>query len=756
MGRSKHRNRKIPQSRSTRRDNGFTIARHPFSDVEPKVVQAALLQLAEKKIEQFPDLLAQALNCLRKCNPIHTLSILSSYGLQIGASEEGVSDQSMMPALQQYHVELLQALAMTLPLSQWGAEPPRPPEIQEISDALAELGDSFHQRRYKAIEGERDEQARVVLALQERLRVHTQIVRNWGYFSDVVKISTDLYAPLDADFQKCFFFKATELIAVAKCMTDIIERRSTKRFQRLKRVFREHEIKRMIRAYYKEFVPEGDVEEFINQYATTTSYDAMKGLLLSHADLNLPDVFTFEPKEISDETGIEVNAVVLVLRSLSIDPGELANENREHIFLNNPVWRRPVMDMREKFLCVMPQAILSHIHDIMRAHVEKCDPKPELEQVRAEFLERSVARLLDITFPNAKKWHAVKWKVDNTTYETDHILALDRTIIIVEDKSASLTAPALRGAPDRVRRHVRELIAEPSEQSARLEQIIWSAKAGSEQAITCLSGFGHDFSATEQVVRLSVTLDHLSTLATEEEFLRKAGWIDPTLVLAPTVNLADLQCVVDILERPSLFVHYFLERARLQKSLHIVADELDFLGFYLMSGFNFWSFEQEKPNLTLTGMSKAVDRYYSSRDAGISIPKPKPKLTEYFAALIRAIESRGFSSWLTVTTELLRSASYDEQLELDRRLNKLRRNVQKNWRDPDHECCLVFSPPEIRESVIVYYAYPRQLERHRRETVRDLAEKAMEMSRRSRCILISRSLERWTDPYASVFIARAT
>jgi hypothetical protein len=732
------------------------MIRHPFSNVEPAIIEAALLKMAESKIEKFPVLLDRTLEILKTSNPLLTLSIIANYGLQSVATSAGVAARTMMPDIEQFHLELLQAIAMTLPIDQWGVKPTIPTDIQDAIEVLTELGSAFHQRRFKAIEGEKDEQARVVLALQERLRLHTQMVRNWGYFSDVVDISTALYSPMDEALRSVFGFSSTELITVAKCMTRIIERRSTDRINLLSPVFRERNIRRLVKAYYR-VMPDikGDPDEFIAAIPTGVSSEEVKTKLLAHADLRLIDIFTFRPDDIAILSSTQPDIVKAILNSLSIVPGSLAGEDRERIFLSNPVWRRPVISLGDSFICVMPQSILSHIHEIMRSLVEQCETKPPLEKIRSTYLETKVRDLLKKAFPMASSHHGMKWRVDATEYETDHVLLIDNTVIIVEDKSHALTAPGLRGAPDRVKRHVQELIATPSEQSLRLEKHIWLAKGGDVEAVERLKGFNFNYERIDQIVRVSVTLDDFSVLASSEPLLKKAGWIEDELPLAITINVADFQCVIEILEQPSFIVHYFAERGRIQKSLDISADEIDFLGFYLETGFNIWGIEKEKMSLELTGMSRAIDTYKNSLDIGIETKKPAPKLTPYFAQLVEAIEARAFLGWLGVTTDLLKSMSYSEQKKLDHLLEKLRAVVKRDWRKPGHECCLILSPPEIRETAIVFYAFPAQLAHERKKTAMEMAVKALEISGRSRCVVLSKCIDRWSDPYAFIFIANS-
>jgi hypothetical protein len=737
--------------------DGFKLFQHPLSNVEPAVIRAALLKMAGQKFEAFPELIKTILQLLREKYPLHILAVMAGYGLQGGVSDEGVAEKGFISKLEQHQVELLQALTLTLPFAEWGKLPATPSDIQMVIDTIIELADAFRHRRFKALEGEADLQARTALPLQEQLRLHTQTVRNWGYFSEVVQISSELYAPLDEPFRKAIGFGASDLITTARHLIALLENRSNERFKWLKRVFREKTITRLVRAYCK-YHPgvNGDAEEFLKGIPEGETRDQVAIKLLAHSDLLFAEIMTFTPGEVAQQSGLLGEITKRVLDALSLPAGGLHEKNPEHLFMGNPIWRYPAIEMGGEYFCPMPQSVFSHIHEIMRSLAAKAGLKNAIENQRAVYLEAKVKELLSTALPTAQFRHAVKWRIGEDEYETDHVAAIDRTIVIVEDKSTALTAPGLRGAPDRVRRHVSDLIIAPSEQSTRLQGMIWKAKAGDTKTIESLAPFELNFANTERIVRISVTLDDFSILASAEGDLKEAGWIPHEMALAPTLNVADFQAVIDILGRPSFFLHYFAERERFQKALQIFADEMDFLGLYLETGFNVSSLEMEKPRLALTGMSAPIDCYYESRDAGIRLTKPKPKLSPYFSALISAIEKRAFPRWSIVTTDLLRCASYKEQKKIDKLLMKLKAGVERNWRDPEHECSLVVSPPEIRDTAVVFYAYPPQLASRRKEIAEELASKALEMSGRERCVMICRNTARWDEPYASIIVVNSS
>jgi hypothetical protein len=728
------------------------LVQHPFSHLGRDELKAVLLEVADKEIEEFPKLLAALQQLLREKNPLHILSVLAGYGLHAGVSDRGV-ERRLSSKIEQHHVEMVQALALTLAPGESGYEVAGPGDIQNAIDGVGALTEAFRWRRFKALEDETDERGRAILSLQERVRGHTQAVRNWGAYSQVVRISHELFAPLDGPLREALGFSASDLIAVASSLVDLLQDRSSERLQWLQRVFREHKIPRMVRAYYKYHpTAQGDPVQFLKELPTSASREQVQMILLSHADLLLIDNAQFTAEELTGLTGLSKEVITRVLEALSLSLGSLQEQNVEHLFMENPVWTAPVISLGESYFCTIPQSIFSHINTIAHKMAEAAGMTKQLEERRASYLEAKVAELLVAALPSAVVRNGVKWRMGAIEYETDHVALIDRAVVIVEDKSAALTGPGLRGAPDRVQRHVRDLVADPSEQSTRLEAAIWRVQAGDADAKAALAPFGFDFSEVEQIVRVSVTLDDISIISSAEKELKDAGWIPSDLDLAPTMNVADFEAIIEILGQSSFFLHYLSERQRIQKDGHVLADELDFLGIYLETGLNLGNLEEQNVFVQLTGSSAPIDHYYNSLDAGVAVAKPRPKLSPYMASLVGAIETKAFPRWTTVTVDLLRCATYEEQRRLEKLLKTLKSKVESNWRDPDHECSLMVGSHALRNTIVVFFVYPPALAARRRELAENLASKVFEDSRHNRCIMITRDTARWTEPYASVFI----
>ena len=632
-----------------------------------------------------------------------------------------------MRKVEQHHVELLQALLLTLPIEQWGEEPALPSDIQTVIDTVSELGEAFHYRRLLAVKDERDDQQGLILSLQERMRLHTQLVRNWGYFSGVVTISEELYSPFDEALRAFHGFGATDLIRVARAQLSIIEERGNQRFRLLKQIFRERKIKRLVRDFFRRYPGvEGDPEEYIRQIPFYATSEMVIAQLLTHADRQLVLIYLVSPEELATAAGIDIDVVRKVVAALTLHPGCLQDRTVEHLFLDNPVWRSPILAIGGEYFCAVPMDVFSFIHDVLASLLEAANLKIGLEKRRATYLEEKTEQLLRRALPSAQIVRNAKWRIGAVEYETDLIARLDRTVLIAETKSATLSAPALRGAPERVKRHIRDLITIPSEQSARLQQLIRQANDGDGDAKATLATIGIDLAGVERVVRISVTLDDFSILSSSEGDLKGVGWIPRELQLAPTLNIADFACVVDILGAPGFLIHYLVERERFQKGGQDNRRRDGFPGLLFEDRFNVAGFEEAGHALAMTGMSLAIDRYYNSKDAGIDVARPVPRLRPYFRSLVDAFQERAFPGWISVTVDLLSVAGYEEQKKIDKALARLRDGVERNWRDPGHECSVAVIPPPIRETPVIFYAFPPQLAERRRETARALASQVMD------------------------------
>ena len=750
----KPRHKKKNGNRSKRaKDRGLRFMQHPFAGADPEKLKAALVEIAKKKIGEFPEYITKIQDLLRKKDPLQILAGLS-YGLMTTVSNKGISHKKMLSGIEQHHIELMQALILTIPRSEWGIYPAIPDDMQSAIDDINSLADAFHQRRFIAIEENKDEVERVSLALQERLRLHTQGVRNWGYFSDVIKISRKLYGALDDKLAAFHGFTANELITVGEYLASALEARQTARIAKLGKVFNTRNIPELVRRYYAAYPFMKDTaEEFIKIIPPGTSIEAVKSRLLAHADLSLPDYMKIDPKEVANQTGLPLESAIKILTKISLMPGALSSQDPEYFFMGNPMWQAPGIMLNNEFFFVVPQAMFSHIHRLMRALFQEANLRPQLETRRKDYLEEAMRERISAVMPQAQYTPNAKWAYGGKIYETDLLIQLDRLVIIMEAKSAAVTSEALRGAPMRAQRHIKELVVEPSEQSARLEKIIWDAKLGDAEAHKITEKLGIPATEIDNIIRLSITLDDFSVLCAAERELKMAGWVNPEIFLAPAMNIADFGCICHILNQPSFLIHYLTTRYRLQKTMDIMGDELDYLGLYLSTGFNFAKFEQSGEGLVISGKSSEIDHYFNSSDAGVPIKKPHPDIHPYLKSLIDELERKQAIGWTTLAIDILRCGSLDEQKQLVKGMDTLRKNIPKQCHDPKHICSVIMTPPAPNDTSIMFYVYPQKLAAKAKDLAGHIASEHMEKNGCKRCVIVGRKIEEWERPYQFVGLA---
>src|SRR5262249_15495093 len=124
-----------------------------------------------------------------------------------------------------------------------------PHHIQVLSDKLHEISDAFQHARFGAVKKAATDQQRHLLMLQERIRIHTQGVRNWGYYEQVKAILRKLFATLDPHCHRIAGIKATEFIEVFSRMLKEIEQGMNDHTTKLAPVFAKRTPKEFVAEY---------------------------------------------------------------------------------------------------------------------------------------------------------------------------------------------------------------------------------------------------------------------------------------------------------------------------------------------------------------------------------------------------------------------------------------------------------------------------------------------------------------------------
>ncbi|MBX3711863.1 MAG: hypothetical protein KF800_07880 [Lysobacter sp.] len=665
----------------------------------------------ERARAEMAEVIEQILAIAARVDPYHALGVLGCYALMRfpGGSQTRAETAS---AVQQSHMEYLQAIFLrALPLDD--APVADVDDIQLLFDLLPRLFAAQQIARMPTREQvgtvETPEQGALRL-VQEYLRSHTSTVRNWGYFNAVTRISTELLAGIDTQFKAAFRMSATETTKLFEHMIRRHEHQVTAHWNRLQDVFAIPTVDEMVDAFFVQFPFEGEVEDRIDMLkreALTT--ERLKYALMPLADRFLTAAMFFSSDQVANETGLDANAVEALFRRLSLAPGALAASSAEQLFLDNPVWLRPLIAFPNgEFFSALPQTLMSFVYSIIdelvKPHVALSQ---RLSEVRAEYLEAEAERMLRAAFPQSQVVSQYRWRHDGKEYETDLILRFDSVLLLVEAKSGKVSWPALRGAPSRLVEHVRNLIVAPSEQSGRLAETLRGEIDRRQSGQAAQLDFPLSLEDVTVVLRLSVCLHDFATVQSVPMLLAQAGVLDNHYPLAPCISLADLDVMLDILEEPHVRMHYIRQRASSLLTQHVMGDELDMIGLYLDTSLNFGDLPQGEQRIFLSGYSGRLDRYYTARDEGQYARKPRRATISWVNRLCDQISRRPLMGWSELTTALL-SLAPPTQRDLERSVQKIARRIRDEKPLRNQEDTVVFlGPPWVTTALAVRVRNPR-------------------------------------------------
>ncbi len=729
---------------------------HPFSQVPHDILIKGLIEAGKSSQEEFPLQLAAIINLIRSVNPLQAIATLSAYRLTMSVTDTG----RMRPLhknrkFNQSHIERLQAISLQIRIDELSPTPPPSETIQKLFDTLPDLGDSFRLQRMAVLEQERNAEQKSVGLLQEHLRLHTQGVRNWGYFKKVVRLARRLCDTTGPLFQKHPGITAKDLVNLFEFLMERLESLMTARMHEFREIFSEKTSEKIIQKYYAlnpKFKDTGaELIQFIK--SKNLSSEQIKFLILSHSELTLADDLTFSPHELSQHLNLPTDSLSRALDKLSLSFGDLANLKADFFFLDNPVWRKPIIKLSDtSYFCAMPQVFFSFIFQILEKILDGDElARSSYHARKAEFLESEIAELFGRAFPGCTLVQNYKWLNDRKEYENDLLVRVDSHLLLVEVKSGLISWPALRGAPERAKRHVEELLLAPSDQSYRLATQIAEVIKTPDLSDTLLPNFPIPLTQVTTILRLSVTLEDFAVLQSNLHLVKQAGWVAEDYPLSTSILLADLEIVFDVLESTAQKIHYLKRRTELEANMIHLGDEMDLLGFYLASGFNIGNAEFDGARLQLTGMSRIIDQYFSALDIDIQKTKPRLKLSQWWADICNKLEKVQFPTWSEVANIPL-SFSFPEQQRAEKAFKKIKKHVFKNWRNNNHLCSITIIPNMRRSDALGLFAFRDRDNKHRHKRMKNIAGQMFKNAHVQRCVILGVNIDEGHYPYSTLAI----
>lgn len=734
--------RNRPHQKSRDESPVFFEDSNPFEKMNEEQRAEVIRNLAQNCKERLPVLLDEIEALCKEYDPIKLIAILNGYHMVTSAGDNGVEMDYGTGKINQSHIELLQAIILRLPQDHLGTLPPTSETVQTLSEKLLELTQSYSFFRLDNLLEDTPELEQGQLGVQEFVRGYTQSVRNWGFVSQMTRITKELYQPLNDKLMAEYQFDSSKIIDIITIILDEMGARLSTRMTQLSNLYQTKNKRKLLAEYYDLTGQEKDEETIVTEsdHFRDMKFKQLFFIILSHFDLKMSDYFIFSPEEISAKSGLDTESVESVLKHFSFEPGDLENFNREFIFLDNPIWKKPFIKIDGIFYCFVPQIILHSAFTVMNSLCEDRKIK-EVASVRSNYLEEKIKEIVITRFPEVKTISNLKWKESSIEYENDLITFIDNFALIIEAKSQKVSARALRGAPERIKRHLDDLVFSPSIQSKRLQEKLQYLCDNPDVEHELREKIPVPLSDIKNVRRVSVSLEDLGSIQSNIQLLKDTGWIPNEFSQCPTMNLADFQTVFDLLEHPVQILHYLSRREELAEKYEILGDELDLLGLYMDTLLSVdYLFEDENLKLTISGMSMPIDRYYMSKEQGIHITKPTPKITNLFSRIFQQLEERSSSGWSEIGC-ILNSISPKDQKQIETSIKTLKKQVQKNWKKMGHNNMLIYAPPKMNKYAFAYVMHKNENSHLRDEFIEHATFHALTAEHVQYCLVVVKNID---------------
>jgi hypothetical protein len=535
--------------------------------------------------------------------------------------------------------------------------------------------------------------------LRTNMLIRSIVVRNPVYDTYHRELLMGLFTPLDRELTELVGFT----IADALLLVDTVATLMIERLQ-----IREREVKhytkqlaKQIEAYKKhtprhqkqqwQTRPVSEQEQMVSQLASLHPREArrvLKTIQLRKMRASAGKAFSFTPEELVSRTQLPLDRVQAFLGRMSLEFGEVAPAYYRTPAAVHPLMTKPFIHWRGRYLCpVLPVAYRS-LRPALEAFLNPQLPDSVNtdnalwaryhKRLRAQYVEEQALAALRQALRHAQSYQSLTYHVgpQRQLVELDGLVLADSVVMLVEAKGSALSLKARRGAHHSLRKELKQVVGEASEQLRRAAQYIQS----SDNPTFTLSN-GTSFTLPKQQIRhlflVSVTLDSFDALVTNIAQYSETG-LFPEDVLPWAVSLTDLRVISDLLEFGSQFVQYLLRRQKVNEIRNIQAfEELDWFGNYLTEGLFFDDGipGSEGADLIHIGDYTAIiDAYYLSIDEGKStVARPSQPLTPLLRRILRELEDLRPEGYLEAGCTLLDLSETARASFLDRIEHQLSR-----------------------------------------------------------------------------------
>ncbi len=692
----------------------------PFGEETPEQHANNVKKLGQFVAQRHAELLTDLDTLIRQCNPLQMLAHFAYYDRALFEIQQGGSYKPLL----QHSVEFFQAYFLTVPIAELPIRLTPPDVIMRLNETLRGLHETFPLLGIHEVGSAEETSAKTHELLAQHMRIHTHGVRNAGYYQQVMRHLRGIFGQLDGDFVSTAGVKLSALVTMCENILKLAEQRLNARSKIFKSV-NKHTVEEVVRSYCSASNLDEEYQGALLKQCIEHKADVegTRARCIHDADLRLAQLYWFRLSDFVSAypEPVHEDKLLDILSKWSYPPAALVGHNRDFLFLDNPVWVRPMVQVGPReFFWPMPELFHSFGIEMLESLILSDEKllKKYRDRIRPNYLEDQVAHLCKQAFPEADVCRGVSWQ----------------------------------DADGREGEKVRKLIEDAAKQSQRFGELLLSTT--NTIAVQETNGATHRIDANMilKAVRLNITLDFFGPVGCEVRAMLDAGLIDPAVASSPTMPLVHFEEVLHMIETPVERLHYLGRRAEIERNIELMADEEDFMALYLATGFNLGELEfQAKTRLMISPLSEDLEPYLKAFHSGADATKPRRRYTQWWSQLLERLARNTFSNW-TLAAFVLLDVRHDQQREFETAVRKMLKNVRSNWHRQGHLNAIVLANGPVKRRNAVVTVGVKRVNRDERNTIIENAlSRAENEAKTKEIVALCLSAEKTFWPYTALF-----
>jgi hypothetical protein len=331
----KHKKMKnVGRSYPNRGPHVYEYIPSPLEGMDESQVFERLKAIGEDFGDRFTQSLEELRTRLLTLNPLLLLSAFNFGRIHFNGKDPELTQKN--PILQ-YHVEILQAIALQFQLDKFELAPVTGAEVGAIHELVQKASEGFKMRRLIALAKSMPEEERGRLVALETIRSETQAVRNWGYPQHVSRVVAGLFESFEERIEQLTGVRVAHLIEMWSRLKSVTEERTKQHINRVRSIVQARTVRAAVHRFYEQFSEtESTPDEALRRFEKLNlSLDQVRDLLIAYSEQKTSDIFTFTLEDFLQAYPQALDPQVLreVLDKWAFSFGDLDQNNPEYFFI---------------------------------------------------------------------------------------------------------------------------------------------------------------------------------------------------------------------------------------------------------------------------------------------------------------------------------------------------------------------------------------------------------------------------------------